>query len=211
MEGMEGLDGSEDNIIARLKNAWRNERFSPELLPSEQVLIDRVMQSVETQERHIEEQWEKASSDDTVRITLGLQQSELDRVRFMLRSYLRTRIQKVEKFCAHYLSPEQEERLSPNEHAFATRYRAMVENHYEEAFLKDLPPQFRSLTTVNQEIDMVPKPQEGSHVFCYIHEDLPPIELGVEFDPLELKADDTYMTRYELVRDFVESNRVSLV
>ena len=32
-----------------------------------------------------------------------------------------------------------------------------------------------------------------------------------EFDPLELKADDTYMTRYELVRDFVESNRVSLV
>ena len=49
MEGMEGLDGSEDNIIARLKNAWRNERFSPELLPSEQVLIDRVMQSVETQ------------------------------------------------------------------------------------------------------------------------------------------------------------------
>ena len=76
----------------------------------------------------------------------------------------------------------------------------MVENHYEEAFLKDLPPQFRSLTTVNQEIDMgmtaisapqlscgadcwrisiVPKPQEDTHVFCYIHEDLPPIELGV--------------------------------
>eukprot|EP00658_Telonema_sp_P-2_P024417 TRINITY_DN19802_c0_g1_i2.p1 TRINITY_DN19802_c0_g1~~TRINITY_DN19802_c0_g1_i2.p1 ORF type:complete len:201 (+),score=57.45 TRINITY_DN19802_c0_g1_i2:3-605(+) len=161
---------SDEGLIQRLKVAWRNERCSPELLPAEQVLVDKVMNLVEAQERQIEEQWEAENKEESVRIAMALQQLELDRIRFMLRSYLRARLNKVEKYTTYYLDNSKVDCLSDNERSFAIRYKEMIERHFEVSLLNEIPEKLRSLETVTTEINMVPKPDLTAHVFCLVQE-----------------------------------------
>ncbi len=47
------------------------------------------------QERGVELQWEAAEETDDTRIMLRLRQVEIERIRFMMRAYLRARLKKV--------------------------------------------------------------------------------------------------------------------
>ncbi|KAJ1427997.1 GINS, helical bundle-like domain superfamily, partial [Sesbania bispinosa] len=76
--------------VELLKRAWRNEKAAPEILRFETDLIARVREQIQLMEETVEEK----SAGGTNPLSVSLYQMDLDRTLFLLRSYLRIRIQK---------------------------------------------------------------------------------------------------------------------
>ncbi|CAL0310095.1 unnamed protein product [Lupinus luteus] len=101
--------------VELLKRAWRNEKSAPEILRFESDLINRVTEQIQLMEETVEEN----STDDADPLSLSLYQMDLDRTLFLLRSYLRVRIQKIEKYMFHIRKTEELwTRLSKEEKKF---------------------------------------------------------------------------------------------
>ena len=158
-------DRAPDNDIARLKRAYTNEKCAPELLPFEADLVSRVTEQVEHQEgtvssaRAAAAAGSGAGADD---LMAHIYHAELNRVRFLLRAYYRTRLFKIERNAVHVLKePEVLERLSEQEREYATNYANAVEEHFGAA-LGQMPDRYASMLQQIEEEDgewdMVPPP-----------------------------------------------------
>lgn len=79
--------------LQALTRAWINERSSPELLPYPADLVQRSIEGVQRQIEAIESL--TGAMDPSANFTLVILQTELERVKFLLRSFLRARIAKV--------------------------------------------------------------------------------------------------------------------
>ena len=66
------------------------ERFSPELFPYQKESIEFLVNGIEEQEENLNEDLKNP-------IISNLKQNEIERLKFLISSYLRTRIQKVKK------------------------------------------------------------------------------------------------------------------
>ncbi|KAK7934190.1 hypothetical protein WMY93_005086 [Mugilogobius chulae] len=102
----------------------------------------------------------------------SIHRMEIDRIRYVLSSYLRCRLQKIEKYFPHVLEKEKSREmgdaslLSPEEFAFAKEYYANTETYLKTVALKRMPP-------ILQTIDMlkaVPEPCLDSFVFLRVKE-----------------------------------------
>merc|ERR1712129_690205 len=86
---------------------------------------------------------------------------ELQRIRYVLNSYLRIRLWKIQKFTLHILSDiDAWNRLSNAEQDFATAYSDLNERHFKNCFLKDLPNKYQTMT----EAEMFVKPDLNKFV-----------------------------------------------
>ncbi|XP_048369197.1 DNA replication complex GINS protein SLD5 [Sphaerodactylus townsendi] len=121
----EGSDaGSEEvlltpaQLIRSLEQAWMNEKFAPELLESKSEIVECVVEQLE----HMEENLKRAKGGD---LKVGIHRMEVERIRYILSSYLRCRLRKIEKYFPHVLEKEKTRAegdpsiLSPEEFAFA--------------------------------------------------------------------------------------------
>ncbi|KAG2261121.1 hypothetical protein Bca52824_068200 [Brassica carinata] len=136
----ESLSSTSD--VELLKRAWRNEKAAPEILPYEGALVERAKGQIELVEENIED-YVKNGIDPLV---VSLYQMDLDRTQFLLRSYLRVRLLKIEKFMFHILkSEEAESRLSEQEKVFARRCAEDLAKHFEESVLLKLPENYQSV------------------------------------------------------------------
>ena len=79
--------------LQALTRAWINERSCPDLLPYPTDLIQRCTDAVRGQIDVIEEK--TGAMDPASNFTLVILQTELERIKFLIRSYLRARIAKV--------------------------------------------------------------------------------------------------------------------
>ena len=80
-----------------LSRAWVAERVAPELLSWPGELIDRVMDRIRTQIERVEEQ--TGDMDPKTNFRLIVIGTELERWKFLVRSFLRTRMAKVSCSC----------------------------------------------------------------------------------------------------------------
>jgi len=105
--------------IELLKRAWRNEKAAPEILRFDSPLVSRVHEQIQLLEETLDD-FADSGVDDLV---VSLYQMDLDRTLFLLRSYLRLRLQKIEKYTMHISRfDDLLSRLSPQERQFAKRY-----------------------------------------------------------------------------------------
>jgi hypothetical protein len=88
-----------------------------------------------------------AATVDRRRMEAPMLEMELDRVKFVLASYLRSRLKKLDQNIMYALStPAVVERLSEAEMQYAAGYVDMLGDAFQKSFLDHLPPQFQSLT-----------------------------------------------------------------
>uniref|UniRef100_A0A2K5RMK1 GINS complex subunit 4 n=1 Tax=Cebus imitator TaxID=2715852 RepID=A0A2K5RMK1_CEBIM len=91
--GQDSDGGSEEvvltpaELIERLEQAWMNEKFAPELLESKPEIVECVMEQLE----HMEENLRRAKRED---LKVSIHQMEMERIRYVLSSYLRCRLMK---------------------------------------------------------------------------------------------------------------------
>nr|POE88625.1 dna replication complex gins protein sld5 [Quercus suber] len=131
-----GMDDYETLIsttdVELLKKAWRNEKAAPEILRFETSLIQRIRGQIQLMEENIEE----FAGSGIDPLTVSLYQMDLDRTQYLFRSYLRIRLQKIEKYMFHISkNPEVQSRLSEQEKGFAIRCADDMERHLEESVL----------------------------------------------------------------------------
>ncbi|KAM5568707.1 DNA replication complex GINS protein SLD5 [Rosa sericea] len=210
--------------VELLKRAWRQEKAAPEILKFETDLIARLTGQIELVEENVEQ--DAQSGIDP--LTVSLYQMDLDRTQFLLRSYLRIRLQKIEKYIFHILATaELYNRLSKQEKAFAKTCLVDLEKHLEESVLSKLPNNYQSIfkqSMISEENDMVAKPQLDTFVVCKTNYYLGHIQLEDNEDgpsddranqrpleePFEMEPDVLYFVRYKAIKRFVEEGRIDL-
>ncbi|CEP21608.1 SLD5 [Cyberlindnera jadinii] len=195
-----------------LQNAWISERMCPELLDYKQSLIDRILSRIRVQIEFIEmNSIELQTTERDIKLQLMIIESELDRVNFILRSYLRTRLSKVDKFTIFIRNDEElVQRLSPAETQYMeSHFRALIDL-YNSLFLSQLPEQLQALDDTGGGISMIEEPDLDRPVFVkVINDTIETIVIGEE--EIDLIPGSIYLIRYSAVQRFVYNQDVLLI
>ncbi|KAF9105852.1 GINS complex subunit [Mortierella sp. AM989] len=203
---LEDLDSI--NYVSHLTQAWINERAAPDILQYEQLAVDGLLAKIEEQTAAIDE---LDSGSDTLMIISILYQTELERVKFVLRSYLRTRISKIERFCEYILSNEDKrfERLSTAERTYAQK---ATRQHYHSSFLSSLPQslQLQSDIVFDRRLSMVSKPNIDEAVFCRIVSHIGQYQIDDD-DEAFLEPGQIFIFRYGAIRSLLEEGKIELI
>jgi GINS complex subunit 4 len=224
MGSQEFLDPTSNDYLS-LKRALMNEKASPEVLMFESDLVSRIYSRIEQQEAVLEDSHggvvdhSSASSREAYKESKELASTcisiELSRIKYMLRSYLRVRLFKIENYVMHCIESEEvQDRLSPLERSYAYDYVRLVGTHLKTHVTSKFPEAFSSVTkqaSAHSKSDMVPVPDVGHHVFARVERDLGEIEFYDDGTTSELQAGDLYILRYKVVRQFLQEGSVVLV
>ncbi|KAF9284579.1 GINS complex subunit [Linnemannia elongata] len=205
---VEAIDPAGD--VSHLTQAWVDERAAPELLQYQEQCIQRLLVRIEEQTLLVEE---LDPRNDTSVILSILYQTELERVKFVLRSYLRTRISKIERFCAYVLSDgPTRKRLSRAELHYAENYSRATRQHYQNSFLSSLPQSLQSQeeAVFSRKLSMVSQPSLDEAVFCRIAEDIGDYQLD-EDETVELEKGQIYIFKYRSVRTLLHRRQIHLI
>jgi GINS complex subunit 4 len=110
-------------LIEMMEEVWLNEKFAPEILPNKQEIVDCVLGQL----AFMEENLATLPCSDFKK---GIHQLEVDRIRYLVTSYLRHRLEKIETYVFHTLKQEEqrterdeESYLTEAEQEFAVKYR----------------------------------------------------------------------------------------
>ncbi|ELR52044.1 DNA replication complex GINS protein SLD5 [Bos mutus] len=198
-------------LIDRLEQAWMNEKFAPELLENKSEIVECVMEQLE----HMEENLKRARKGD---LKVSIHQMEMERIRFVLSSYLRCRLMKIEKFFPHVLEKEKTRReeepstLSQEEFAFAKEFLANTETYLKDTALKHMPPNLQKVDLLRT----VPKPDLDAYVFLRVKERQENILVEPENDEqrdyvIDLEEGSQHLMRYRTVAPLVASGAIQLI
>jgi GINS complex subunit 4 len=201
--------------LRALTRAWVAERCAPDLLPyPASGLIERVSSRIKQQIERVEEL--TGAMDASSNFALIVIQTELERWKFLVRSYVRARIAKIDKHTLHYLSlQEQDGRnaiLSPSEEQYARAHSTLLQQHYTISFLSSFPPSLRKLDDTAGGIAMVDTPDTESAVFIRVLKDGAVVRgEGMERDEVvEGGVGEVMVARWEGVRGLVEGGEAEL-
>ncbi|KAJ2717108.1 GINS complex subunit [Coemansia spiralis] len=203
-EGDYEEDESVEDDLPLLMRAWVNERNAPELLEYEGTAVENLMELVDYQTKRIESQ---------PVVVANILKMDMDRVKYLVRSYLRARLTKIEHHAMHYTrEPRYRERMSQNELDYAKGFVALEEKHMRRSFMDQLPPHMRSLDeTASSGMEMVTKPDIDTAVFCRIRSTVGEFQFDPSEDPIVMKRNNIFITRYSIIRHLLEDGKVELI
>jgi GINS complex subunit 4 len=191
-------------LYETLKRAWNDEKNAPILLKFKSTEVARFQTLLASREREIEEMENSAneSGDGNEMLLSAIGREELNRAKYVLRSYLRTRIKKIQQFPVHVLqqwdeknSEETEETeeadvISEKEYEFTWALVKAYEEHaqsvlanfpisqhftYRDAFIEyeEFVEGKKNEELTMEELTMVSHPNEANKmVFIRILEDV---------------------------------------
>lgn len=174
-------------------------------------LFERINERIKLQIETVEQM--TGDMDPKTNFALIVIQTELERFKFLVRSYLRARIAKIDRHALHYLSSAAlRARLSPTELGYATRHQALLHNHYLGSFLSSFPANLQNLNDTSGSITMIDTPELEKAVFIRLLKDAVVQGKGTDVDGrMEGKEGDIAILRWSDAKAFVESARAELV
>jgi len=219
-DGMSGSSDDDDDmdmadVITLLSVAWRNEKLAPELFAYEEDLVERVKAALEERETQIEDTEDemasnsaKAAQNKILSASQYWYRKELERVRYILHSYLRVRLWKIQKFTLFILQDEAAwNKLSGAEQKFATKYSELGERHFKHTFLRELPSKYQGLT--DKEMIVRPNLDEFVVLQSTQNDDNILIENGKQH--LSLQRGDICVSRYSNFKHLIVGGAVDLI
>ncbi|KAI0739431.1 GINS complex Sld5 component [Daedaleopsis nitida] len=203
---------AEETPFQQLIRHWMNERHAPDILPGQEMLLGRLLDHITKQSSDVELLRADPDSSEEEHFRIMLVQTEIERVKFVIRSYVRTRLHKIEKYAKHIsITPMMHERLSKAELEHAQRYARLVEYHFNQSVLQSLPPQQRSLDEdVAFMPPMISAPDKLRPVFAHALVDCPPMRLP-DGTSTEMQKGQTSLTPYYVVEHLLLRGEVELV
>ncbi|EXL49905.1 DNA replication complex GINS protein SLD5 [Fusarium oxysporum f. sp. radicis-lycopersici 26381] len=203
---------SETRDLQALTRLWVAERSAPELLewPTDG-LFERVNARIKSQIEKVEDM--TGDMDPKTNFALIVIQTELERYKFLVRSFLRARMAKIDKHTLHYLSTQElRDRMSPTEAAYATRHQALLHNHYLSSFLASFPQQLQNLNDTAGNISMIDSPDLDTAVFVRMLRDKGVYGKGTDDDiTLPAKNGDVLILRWSSAKHMVDVGDAELV
>lgn len=195
--------------VQRMRTVWINEMNAPEILQYDDDMVSEMLEQINNQQAYVDSVNEDQAQRTEERLFVNkLYQMEIDRFRYMVSSYLRTRLHKIEKFALHILKDENlTQRLSVKERNFAQQFVVLYESHVNDLALSKFAVENRTLTAEG----MVPKPNLDTFVFCQGKE-----AGGVQCDDkggdfVQVTSADRYVLRYRSVQEHVQAGTIDLI
>lgn len=138
LENTEIEDDDEANVeltsaelIELMEEVWVNEKFAPEILPHKHEVVECVLGQISYMEKNL-------STLPSTDFKKGIHQLEVDRIRFLVTSYIRHRLVKIENYVLHILKEEEkrgergeESYLTEAEQEFAVKYKQGLYSYFE--------------------------------------------------------------------------------
>ncbi|ORY11820.1 hypothetical protein BCR34DRAFT_483535 [Clohesyomyces aquaticus] len=201
----------ETRDLQELTRAWVAERVAPELLPWPDALMERVGGRIRRQIELVEDQ--TGNMDPKTNFKLIVIQTELERFKFLVRSFLRARIKKIDTHPLHTLSlhTSSPTLLSPSELQYLTQHQALLSQHYASSFLSQFPAQLQRLDDTAGGISMVDKPDEDAAVFCRALRDVGQVVVEGTDRRFEMVRGDVSVVRWSAVRRAVLGGDAELI
>ncbi|EDW33991.1 GL22013 [Drosophila persimilis] len=191
-------------VLEILETAWINEMCAPEILPNQTDMLELMVSQVS----HMEEQMRDLDKNDFRAVVHSM---ELERVRYIMASYLRCRLQKIETFTQHILNQEDarepdDKRLSPEETKFAKEFAGHVDEYFHKVATQYMPNQQRG------ELDQrIVVPNLMSHVFLKANVAVPAVIVGVDDEEVDMAPGSQHIIPYQLVADLLQNNQAQLI
>ena len=136
---------------------------------------------------------------------------EIDRVKFVLASYLRARLFKIERHVAHVVAvPEMYNRLSVAEMQYAKGYLDVVHGHFKQSALDRLPENFRGMYDESAGATM-PKPNLNKFVFSRAERNIGGVQMDSNGATAVIQKGDIYALRYQPVAGIVADGQLKLL
>ena len=203
----------------QLLTAWRSEQACPEVLPWRGDLVDALLDAAEQQEAMVKATVEQGGDVDECLFSAPLYESELARCRFVVGSYVRCRLRKLERQCGYIIADDDAyARLSDAEKTHAVKYLDLIERHHRASLLEDLPEPFRDERKDGDEAcpEVLAKaiskaPALDRFVFIKANKDLGDVQIDPSGETAFISKGDTHALRYGPVRDYVLDGSLSLV
>lgn len=205
-ESDEEIEVTAAEVLVQLENAWMNEKFAPELLESKADLVECMLDQIKEMEGNLK----KIKQGDVV---ASLHKLEMDRIRFVLSSYIRTRLEKIEKHVVHVLEQEaareedEPSRLSPEELQYAKAYADNMESLFKSLALQHMPANMQNIDRKKA----VPRPNMDKYVFLKVLENQDQIMIDPDEEPIDLEDRAQYIMRYSAVAPLLTNGSVSLL
>ncbi|KAH9861762.1 hypothetical protein J1614_011515 [Plenodomus biglobosus] len=194
----------ETRDLQELTRCWVAERVAPELLPWPSELMERVLERVRRQIEMVEDQ--TGSMDPKTNFKLIIIQTELERFKFLVRSFLRARIKKIDSHPLHIKALHQDSidslrpLLSPPEYQYLESHQSLLSAHYSSSFLGQFPAALRRLDDPSGGVSMIEKPDEDKAVFVRALRDVGDIFVEGTDRRFEMKRGDVWVVRWSAVR-----------
>ena len=217
-EGEEGGAGAgELTAVDLLRRAWLNEKAAPEVLGFKRELVERLQEEVHGREDFLENN-DFGPEHELLR-TMHLM--DLNRVRYVLRAYVRTRLLKIEGNALQIVSSGLMDMLSAKEKAHVEEYTNTIGEFFDSSVLANIRKLTHGLNNYDsmlseqmpqedrEEKDMIPGPDLDAHVFAQALETIE--KRVVDGEELEMGKGEVYVTRYRTVRDLLHEDRVCLI
>ena len=104
---------------------------------------------------------------------------EIARIQYIIKSYIRTRLQKIQKFALHYENHENF-KLSIQELEFLKGYSSMLKEYFLEAGLNTFPNALHGFDDYVGDLNMVSAPNLNSSVVVKVLENVGEILLNAK-------------------------------
>eukprot|EP00397_Hematodinium_sp_SG-2012_P022105 GEMP01022881.1.p1 GENE.GEMP01022881.1~~GEMP01022881.1.p1 ORF type:complete len:235 (-),score=26.02 GEMP01022881.1:1512-2216(-) len=212
------VDADSGFKFEHLYGAWRNEKLAPELLPYQADLLHDQQDLCNIQEDSLRvPPVFKDREDLQTNARDYFMQHDLARYQWLIRSYLRLRITKLENYAMYYR--EHPIFLSSQEKRLVGELLEYEKQQYEQMCLKSLDSRIRSgLMT----LEIMPKPDLEQFVFIevavpettiFINSESQPLTQGASQpnlsftqEPITLKKGDKFFILYSQIRDKLLEN-----
>ncbi|KAL0086055.1 hypothetical protein J3Q64DRAFT_1487747 [Phycomyces blakesleeanus] len=198
----------DDDQVTALTHAWINERNSPELLKYKRRLVESLLDKLREK---IDNVLDSTTVDAKNMFVSVVYETEVERVRYLIKSYLRARLFKIEKFALHLLRlPDYEDIMSPQEIVYARSYQELLDGSNHEAFVRLLPPSQHKQDEMSGELSMIVTPNLEAPVFCRFLKDGQRVVLSMT-EMVDYEKGDIVLLRYRSVKDLLEEGTVELI
>ncbi|CUM54573.1 unnamed protein product [Debaryomyces tyrocola] len=219
-----GIRNSE-NIYDQLVTAMLNERMSPDVLPYKHELMKEVLTQLSNQQQYLLDSHEYGDSNVESGIVTGdfklqlmIIETDIERLNYLVRLYLRTRLAKIDKFTIHYInetsnddSTNDRSLLSPEETEYMHKHFKILTQLYNNSFLKKMPHFLTLLDDTSGGQSMVSVPDINQPVFIKVITKFPIIITLDEDEDLELVEDGIYVVKYSLIKKYIEIGDIVLI
>ncbi|MCJ1363362.1 GINS complex subunit [Acarospora aff. strigata] len=201
----------ETRDLQELTRAWIAERAAPELLPWPESLMERTVDRIRQQIELVETQ--TGNMDPKANFSLIIIQTELERFKYLVRSFLRARIAKIDKHALYILTAgAMKSRLSPSELQYLTAHQSLLHAHYQSSFLSSFPTQLQRLDDTAGGISMIEQPDLDKAVFIRVMRDVhEPVVIEGTDTAFEMRRGDVFVVRYSAIRENVQQGDVELI
>ena len=232
MENLSGnknqfLDNENDDIensnslMNSLITIWKNEKFTNDILLYQNNLISNAINLVEQTEKELKENTIEKENADIIEL-------DIERMKFIIKDYLRIRIMKIEKYLFYILKNDLSSLLSENEVEFVIKLINMKSVYFNEG-LKNIHQSannFRVFTDrfklMKDKISalndaMIVSPSENEFVIIQsITEENIIINMKEVFDIylydfIQIEKNDIYILPYNAVKKLIKENKVKLI